>query len=91
MKEISNIISPSPKASSHICNNCAGFLDEGETGRAALEQSASSRSSSVDAFVHAMGSKMGGKHPELTTMGASSSAGASIELLSQIDTLTANE
>lgn len=37
-----------------------------------------------------MGSKMGGKHPELTTMGASSSAGASIEL-SQIDTLTANE
>lgn len=38
-----------------------------------------------------MGSKMGGKHPELTTMGASSSAGASIELLSQIDTLTANK
>lgn len=38
-----------------------------------------------------MGSKMGGKHPELTTMGGSSSAGASIELLSQIDTLTANK
>ena len=44
---------------------------------------------SAGAFVHAVGSKRGGKRPELTVMGASGSARASIELPSQIGTLTA--